>query len=59
MICCIAMLFLHFGTTAPVLPQGVAGATIQAASLPGAPSAKPDCSLLASQVACDDREANS
>jgi hypothetical protein len=59
MICCVAMLLLHFGTTAPVLPQGVAGATAQAASLPGAPSAKPDCSLLASQGACDGLEANS
>ncbi len=59
MICCIAMLFLHFGATAPVLPQGAARPSVQAASLPNASSAKPDCSLLASKVACDDPEANS
>lgn len=56
MICCIAILLLHFGTTAPVLPQGVAGSAVQAAPLPDAPSAKPDC---ASKVACDGPEANS
>ncbi len=59
MICCIAMLFLHFSATAPVLPQGVAGPAVQAASLPDAPSAKSASSLLPYTVASDDPEANS
>ena len=58
MICCIAVLLLHFGVSSPVLRQTVADAAIQAASLPDAPSANPDC-LSASQVACDGPEANS
>src|SRR5690348_12009757 len=38
MICCITMLFLHFGAAAPVLPQSGAGSAVQAASLPEVPS---------------------
>jgi hypothetical protein len=59
MICCIAAMLLHFGAVSPALPQSVAGPAVQAVALPDAPSAKPDCSLLASQVACDDPEVNS
>lgn len=58
MICCIAALLLHFGATAPVLPQTVAGPAVQAAYLPDAPLAKPECGLPASQVVCDDSEKN-
>lgn len=55
MICCIAALFLHFGATAPVLPQSIASPADQTANLPEAPSAIPEC---ASQVGCDNSEKN-
>lgn len=58
MICCIAMLFLHFGATVPVLPQSVASPAVQAASLPEAPLDKPECGLPASEIVCDDSEKN-
>lgn len=58
MICCIAVLFLHFGATqAP--PQNVAGPAVQATSLPDAPVAKPEVALPASPVVCVDSGANS
>jgi len=53
------MLFLHLGGTAPVLPQGVLGPAVQTTSLPEAPSAKPDSSVLPSKVASDDSKTNS
>jgi hypothetical protein len=56
MICCIAALLLHFGATAPALPQSVAGPAVQAASLPDARLATPECGLPASPVVCDDSE---
>jgi hypothetical protein len=59
MLCCIAALLLHFGATAPVLPQGVATPAVQAATLPEAPLAKPERGLPASHVVCDDAEKNS
>jgi hypothetical protein len=58
MICCIAAMLLHFGATAPALPQSVASPAVQAAPLPDAPLAKPECGLPASQVVCDDSENN-
>ena len=58
MICCIAALLLHFGATAPVLPQSGAGPAVQTASPPDAPLAKPECGFPASPVVCDDSEKN-
>ena len=58
MIYCMAVLLLHFGATAAVLPQSVASPGVQAASLPEAPLAKPECGPRASQVVCDDSEKN-
>lgn len=58
MICCIAALLLHFGATAPVLPQVVATPADQAATFPEAPLTKPECELPASQVVCDNSEKN-
>lgn len=58
MICCIAVLFLHFGAT-QALPQSVAGPAVEAASLPDAPVAKPEYAVPASQVVCDGSGADS
>jgi hypothetical protein len=58
MICCIAALLFHFGATASALPQSVATPAVQAATLPEASLAKPECGLPASHVVCDDAEKN-
>jgi hypothetical protein len=58
MICCIAVLLLHFGAAAPVLPETVVAPASEAASLPDAPLANTECRLPVSQVVCDASEAN-